>query len=135
MARHTTPQDILAAARKRNEGRLAAIEKIVGEFGTQAAIRQAEEDLEAAIAAARVAVDEARARDAKAYAAALRAGWSEAELRDVGIRRPGAAPARKRASSSRPPAQPGKPAGGDVERQVNDAFSEQLDGAMQGAPA
>ena len=114
---------------------MAAIEKIVGEFGTQAAIRQAEEDLAAAIAAARVAVDEARARDAKAYADALKAGWSEAELRDVGIRRPGAAPARKRASSSRPRVRSGKPAAGDVGRQVDEAFGEQLDGALQGAPA
>jgi hypothetical protein len=102
MARNQTPQDILAAARKRNEDRLAAVEKIVGEAGTRAGIAQAEQERLALLARADEVVAEAKAKDGQAYAEAVRAGWTPAELRVLGIRPLDVKPARtSRARSSR----------------------------------
>lgn len=74
-------QDILAAARRLQEDKLAAVEAVAG---TRARIAEIRAKFEAQLV-------EVEREDAVAYQAALKAGWAEDELRKVGI----AAPARQ----------------------------------------
>jgi len=84
MTQHDTPgQDILAAARKLQEDKLVAIQRLA--------------DTRARIATIQAQMTDAEREDANAYQAAVRGGWTEAELKAVGIAPPARqAPGRPR---------------------------------------
>lgn len=89
MAINDTSQKILDAARALQEQKLAAVQKLVTSRGYIADVR---EQLAAA-----------ERQDATAYQEAVRAGWSEAELKQVGIVPPvRQAPGRPRRRTSEP---------------------------------
>lgn len=85
--------DIEAAARELLDGRVQAVRELAT---TRAAVERAE-----------AALADAQREDAKAWAAAEKAGWTSAELQKVGLSRPKTrAPGRPR---KRPAAQPPTP--------------------------
>lgn len=91
MAKDKTPtQDVLAAARKLQEGKLLAVGRVVE---TRANIARIERELA-----------EAQKEDGVAYAEAAKAGWSESELRSIGIPAPAVrVPGRPRSNGRRRP--------------------------------
>lgn len=109
MTQSDIPQDdILEAARRLTDGRMEAVRQVVNTIAT---IKEAEAAMAVVVRAEQVKVDAARVASAKAYEAALRAGWSEVELRKVGIPAPGKKlPAAKRGRRRKAaPEQPEKP--------------------------
>lgn len=96
MTSSSTPkQGILDAARKLNERRMGAIDALASSRARIVEVQQL--------------LAEAEAEDAVKYAAAVKAGWSESELKAVGIGAPATrVPGRPaRASSNRPRSQSG----------------------------
>ena len=91
MTQHdTTGQGILAAARQLQEQKIAAVGQLA--------------ESRAKIARIEAELAEARREDAVAYQAAVRGGWTEAELKAVGIGAPAVrAPGRPRGSGRRAP--------------------------------
>lgn len=86
--RMTTHDTILAKARAQETARMAAVEKLV--------------ESRAAIEAKRAELDALQGDDARHYAAAVAAGWTEAGLKAVGLPAPATrVPGRPARSSSR----------------------------------
>lgn len=108
MTTHDTPNPILEAARKLQEQRLLAVQRLV--------------DTRARIDTAQAQLVDAQREDSNAYQKALKEGWSEAELRQVGI----TPPARKAPGRPRGRARGGN-ALADVQLQREAAASVSLD--------
>jgi hypothetical protein len=94
------PDDAAAAARRLLEAEFEAKVTAVRELADAANDADAKER-EAA---------EARDRHSRAWDAAIKAGWSDKELRQTGARAPGAAAPRRRRRSSTAPVQPAEQA-------------------------
>lgn len=113
MTEHDIPQDdILEAARRLTDGRMNAVRALVDSIKSTSDV---EAELAAKVAEAQATLNEAQARHraafAKVYNDAVKAGWTEGELRKVGIVGPGKKPrkaprprGRARSEAERAPA-------------------------------
>lgn len=97
MTRTTSPQDVLERVRQLNEGRMTAVTSLIAARQSVAAAEAAKAE---AVAALQRDIDAAEAGAGAAYDDAVKAGWTDAELRAVGL----PALAKPRAKRTRKPA-------------------------------
>lgn len=113
MTRTPSPQDALERLRRLNEDRMASAQTLIE---ARQAVAETEAAKAAAAAEAQRIVDKAEAVAAEAYAVALKAGWSDSELRGVGLPapvKPRAKRTRVKAKGSDQSAAPAAPAAPD----------------------
>lgn len=125
MARDRAPsQDVLAAARRLQEQKLSSVARVVA---SREEIGRIQKELA-----------DAQRDDAAAYAEAVKAGWSEGELRSIGIAPPARqVPGRPRSAGRAKPKAPAPREASDEERKAADdltALSEEMGTYDQPAP-
>jgi len=100
MAKSPSPEQAVEAARRLQDDRLGAVRSLAE---AQQRIEDVQEQTEAAIAQAQRSAAEQRAAASRTltqtYQAALKAGWSAAELRSIGYPDPGKAKRRSPAKA------------------------------------
>lgn len=120
MAKELSPEEAVERAQSAMENRLASVRELaqsrqnVATVRAESAARLAEVEREE-----REKIDAAERDDARAYSAAIDAGWTPAELRKIGFaeagkkRAPRQRTARKSSSSDAPASQPAADSGGE----------------------